>query len=138
MKAVFFFLKEALELLKKPRDGASVLITSSLSGVHPGKIVGVYAMSKASVINMAKWMSVELLDYGIRVNAIAPGFVRTNMIKDELELFERYMPKKALGWPQDIAAVAATICSSKDGSFVNGETFLLTGGYPSPKLNFKL
>ena len=97
-----------------------------------------YSSSKSLVNSFTKSLSKEVARYNIRVNAIAPGFVRTNMIKNELELFEKYMPKKALGWPSDIAAVAATICSSKEGSFVNGETFLLTGGYPSPKLNFKL
>ncbi len=69
------------------------------------------------------------MEYGIRVNALAPGFIRTNMVKDELEIFERYLPKKALGKPEEVAAVAATICSTVDGSFVNGETFLLTGGF---------
>ena len=53
VKSVFFFIKEAKELLKKATQGANILITSSLSGVHPGRIVGVYAMSKASVISLA-------------------------------------------------------------------------------------
>ena len=138
VKAVFFFMKDSLELLKKATNGASVLITSSLSGVHPGKIVGVYAMSKASVINMAKWLSHELMDYNIRVNAIAPGFTRTNMVKDAVEIFEKYLPKKALANPDEIANVALMICSPSDGSFINGETYVLSGGYPHPKLNFKL
>ncbi len=67
-------------MLLKSKNGANILITSSLSGEHPGKLLGVYAMSKASVISMTKWLSVELLDDNIRVNAVAPGFTRTNMI----------------------------------------------------------
>ena len=138
VKANFFFTKEALELLKKATDGANVLITSSLSGVYGAKILGVYAMSKASVISMAKWLSVELMDHSIRVNTIAPGFTRTNMVGPELELFEKFFPPKALAHPHEVAAVAAMICAPKDGRFVNGETFVLSGGYTSPKLKFKL
>jgi NAD(P)-dependent dehydrogenase (short-subunit alcohol dehydrogenase family) len=53
VKSVFFFIKEAKDLLKKSSQGSNVLITSSLSGIQPGRIVGVYAMSKAAVISMA-------------------------------------------------------------------------------------
>ena len=62
------------------QKGSNILITSSLSGVYPGKMIGIYAMSKAAIFNLAKWLSQELMEEGIRVNAIAPGFTRTNMI----------------------------------------------------------
>ncbi len=62
VKSVFFFIKESFDLLKLSKDGGNILVTSSLSGVMPGKIVGVYAMSKAAIINMVKWMSQELMD----------------------------------------------------------------------------
>lgn len=112
VKSVFFFVKESFELLRLSKDGGSVLVTSSLSGVMPGKMVGVYAMSKASIINMVKWLSQELIDQNIRINAIAPGFTRTNMVKDELELgFDKYLPKKALADAHEVASVACLICS---------------------------
>ena len=57
VKSVFFFIKEALELLKISKDGSNILVTSSLSAVTPGKMLGVYAMTKASVVNMVKWLS---------------------------------------------------------------------------------
>ena len=79
--------------MKAAREGANILVTSSLSGVMPGKIVGVYAMTKASVINMVQWLSQELMDQSIRVNAIAPGFTRTNMVQEEINLgFDKYLP----------------------------------------------
>ncbi len=62
VKSVFFFVKEAFDLLKLSTDGGIILVTSSLSGVMPGKMVGVYAMSKAAIINMVKWLSHELRD----------------------------------------------------------------------------
>jgi NAD(P)-dependent dehydrogenase (short-subunit alcohol dehydrogenase family) len=62
VKSVFFFIKEAYDLLKLSKDGANILVTSSISGVMPGKMVGIYAMSKAAIINMVKWMSQELMD----------------------------------------------------------------------------
>ena len=137
VKSVFFFIKEARDLLKKSSQGANVLITSSLSGIQPGRIVGVYAMSKAAVISMAQWLAQELIDSNIRVNAVAPGFTRTNMIKDVMNAgIDKFLPKGAIGNPEDVAAVACMICSRVDGSFVNGETFPLSGGERNPK--FKL
>ena len=68
---------------------------------------------------------------------MAPGFTRTNMIKDVINAgIDKYLPKGAIGDPEDVAAVACMICSRADGSFVNGETFPLSGGERNPK--FKL
>jgi dehydrogenase/reductase SDR family protein 4 len=70
VKSVFFFAKEALDLLKKSRDGANILVTSSLSAFMPSKMIGVYAMGKAALVNMVKFLAVELLDSNIRVNLL--------------------------------------------------------------------
>ena len=137
VKAVFFFAKEAIDLLRKSKKGANILVTSSLSAVTPSKILGVYAMTKASMVNMVKWLAVELMDDGIRVNAIAPGFTMTNMVTTEIGMgVHKLLPPKALGQPEEVASIAAMICSS-DGSFLNGEKFVLSGGYPNPKFNYR-
>ena len=80
MKSVFFFAKDALPLLKNSGN-ANILVTSSMSSVYPHKFLGVYAMGKAAIVNMVEWLAHELMDYNIRVNCIAPGVTRTNMIK---------------------------------------------------------
>ena len=88
-------------------------------------------MGKAAIINMVEWLSHELMDYNIRVNAIAPGLTKTAMIKTMIDMgVEASLPKGSMGYPEEIAAVAAMICSNSDGSFVNGETFIISGGFP--------
>ena len=129
VKSVVFFCKDALELLKKGKD-ANILVTSSLSALHPSRFLGVYAMGKAAIVNMVQWLSLELMDYNIRVNAIGPGVTKTPMIQRDWDLgLGELIPPKALADPSEIASVAAMICS-KDGSFINGETYILSGGFP--------
>ena len=55
------------------------MVVSSVSGIRPLKMVGVYAMTKACLINMVEWMAVELLDENIRINCIAPGMILTKL-----------------------------------------------------------
>ena len=61
---------------------------------------------------------------GIRINAIAPGVIKTKMA----ELIVAQNPA-AVGTPDQIGAVAATICAKKDGGFMNGEVFIVNGGF---------
>ena len=134
VKSVLFFTKDALELLKKATDGGSILVTSSLSAVQPSRILGVYAMGKAALMNLVKWLAIELLDANIRVNAIAPGFTRTEMTTIEVKLgFDKLLNPRFFVTPDQVASVACMICSKQDGSFVNGETFVLHGGESYPK-----
>ena len=84
-------------------------------------------MGKAAITNMVQWLAQELMDYNIRVNAVGPGVTRTNMM-DSMSKVAAKLPPKSIAYPSQIASVVAMICS-KDGNFVNGETFLLTGGY---------
>jgi NAD(P)-dependent dehydrogenase (short-subunit alcohol dehydrogenase family) len=129
VRSVFFMIKEAKPLLFKS-EAANILVTSSITGLFPNRLLGVYAMGKAALLNMVAWLSHELMEYDIRVNAIAPGITRTNIIKKEIELgIDEVLPKKALASPDQIASMACMICAREDGKFVNGETFPLCGGF---------
>ena len=89
VKSVFFLIKECLHLLKKSQGGANILVTSSSEGKYPNSVVGVYAMSKAAVDNMVRWLAQELLEYGIRVNALGPSLTRTPMTAVSIEIFKK-------------------------------------------------
>ena len=78
LKSIFFMIQEALPLLRAAKR-SNILLTSSMSAVDPFYQIGVYGITKAGVNNMAKSLSVELMDDNIRVNAIAPGLVNTEM-----------------------------------------------------------
>ena len=79
-------------------------------------------MTKAAVVNMVSWLSQELMQDDIRVNAVGPAFVQTEMTKPMYEKTK----DPSFGYPHEIAAIAALICSD-DGSFINGETYYAKG-----------
>lgn len=129
LKSTFFMIRDSLGLLRKSKTGANVLMTSSMSAVDPFYTIGVYGITKAGINNMVKSLSVELMEDNIRVNAIAPGLVDTEMaapfIKDN-----KLINSKNCAQPEQIASVIATICSPQDGSFMNGEIYTVHGGCP--------
>ena len=78
--------------------------------------------------NLAWWLSKELMDEHIRVNTINPGMIRTGMSKKEMDMGLDKKNPRAVGNPDQIASVAAMMCS-KDGSFINGENYVVNNGH---------
>eukprot|EP00347_Sterkiella_histriomuscorum_P006988 403350679 len=128
VKSIFYLIKESKELLKKGGKESNVLVVSSVGGRAPHSSIGVYNMTKAALDNMVIWLSQELSDDDIRVNAVSPGLIKTEFA-GPLWRGNQGLPKKALGESDQIASVVATMCS-QDGSFVNGENFMVHGGFP--------
>ncbi|CDW80890.1 dehydrogenase reductase sdr family member 4 [Stylonychia lemnae] len=129
VKSQFFFIKEAYPLLKKSPKDANILVNSSIMGKSPDKFIGVYAMTKATLISMIKSLAQELIPDNIRINGIGPGFVETHMtepIKMLQKSRKQELNPKIYGQPSQIASIVATMCS-EDGSFVNGETYFMQG-----------
>ena len=128
-----------------PRDSSIVFVTSIAAYTAlPG--LGAYSISKTALLGMCKVLSVELARKGIRVNAVAPGLIKTkfseglwkgsNSIGAAAEsgqgplakLF--YIPMKRLGTPEDIGPVVSFLCS--DGArYITGETLVVAGGAKS-------
>ena len=127
VKSTFFLIKETIELIRNAGEGANILITSSVAGAEPTFAIGLYGSCKAAIDNMVKWMKDELRSDGIRVNSIAPGLIKTDFAAPLWGNPE--VPKDAVGLADQIGAVAATMASS-EGSFINGTTFYVHGGYP--------
>jgi NAD(P)-dependent dehydrogenase (short-subunit alcohol dehydrogenase family) len=93
-----------------------------------------YSAAKAGVVAMTRGLATEYAKYGVRVNAVAPGSVRTDAwdfrIKEHPELFEkllRWYPGGYIGVPDDIAAAVAFLAAS-ESRYVNGETLVVDGG----------
>ena len=66
-----------MDLLKEAGPGRNILVVSSVTGVNPNWTLGVYAMTKAALDNMVKWLAQELMADDIRVTGIAPGLIKT-------------------------------------------------------------
>ncbi len=115
------------------RGGGAVILVSSISGLKGQGKLGVYALSKAATMQLARSLAVEWGRANVRVNTIAPGLVRTDMARALWEDPERLAqalesyPLGRIGEPQDIAG-AAVFLASRAGNFMTGQTLVIDGG----------
>jgi 3-oxoacyl-[acyl-carrier protein] reductase len=110
--------------------GSAVVNFASVDGYHvsPGQLI--YGASKAAVIMITKATSLELAERGIRVNAIAPGWVDTpgNRATGRLEAAAASIPLGRVAEPAEIAEWAWLLTASPVSQFMTGETVTLSGG----------
>ena len=128
------------EVGKRMRDagkgGAIVNITSNAGNiVNRGVSLTVYAAAKAGANRFTKSMAIELGEYDIRVNAIAPGYIRAgftaNPTQRHIDLIEMQQPLKRFGEAIEIGAVAAYLASPA-AAHITGEVITVDGGYSLP------
>jgi NAD(P)-dependent dehydrogenase (short-subunit alcohol dehydrogenase family) len=114
------------------RDG-SIIIVSSIGGLKGTEILGIYAISKAADMQLARNLAVEWGPSNIRVNCIAPGLVRTDFARalwENPELLKGSEDRTALrriGDPEDISG-AAVFLASRAGRWITGQTIVIDGG----------
>ncbi len=130
---VFYCMRAAGKLMIERRAG-SVVNISSIRGFSPIPGRMTYSPAKAAVIMMTKIAAGEWGPYGIRVNAIAPGFTRTPMHDADVARGmideERYLatiPARRFGMPDDVAKLVRFLCSD-DASYINGSCITIDGG----------
>jgi NAD(P)-dependent dehydrogenase (short-subunit alcohol dehydrogenase family) len=118
-----------------PAAPARVINISSILGMTGSKLQGVYGMTKAALISMTQTLAVELGETGIRVNAIAPGIVDTQLssaLTGNPELLDAHLlphtPMKRVGQPDEIAGIALFLASN-ESSFMTGQVLTVDGGY---------
>ena len=115
------------------RGGGTITIVSSIGGLKGSAKLGAYAVSKAADFGLARSLAVELGPKNIRVNAIAPGLVKTDFARalweDKANLDKRLenSPLKRIGEPDDIGGIAAFLASSA-ASFITGQVIVADGG----------
>lgn len=127
-KGVFFTVQKALPHMN---DGGAIVLNASLTQHQGLANMTVYAATKAAVSQMARSLATLLLPRGIRVNAISPGVIATEMTEQAAgEMTEGLMqqiPMGRLGQPEEIAK-AVLFLASEDASYIAGEDLLVDGG----------
>jgi len=113
------------------RRAGSIVNLSSVVGVHGNPGQANYAASKAGIIGLTKALARELGSRGVRVNAIAPGYISTELtdvLNDEQRgLILQNTPLGRLGEPEDVAGAVRFLCSD-EAAFITGEVLLVDGG----------
>ena len=136
-----FFCSQAAAGWMSSNGGGSIVNIASISGVRGAQNRSAYGASKAGVILLTKVMALELAGRDIRVNAVAPGPVATEMtnVTHTAEIRATYnsrIPMKRYAQADEIAS-AVLFFASSDSSFVNGHTLHVDGGFVSSGLMFE-
>jgi NAD(P)-dependent dehydrogenase (short-subunit alcohol dehydrogenase family) len=133
LKGTWFCCRAAAKVMAKQKSG-SIINLSSQVGLNPGAGAGAYSISKAGIIMMTRQLALELAKSNIRVNAIAPGIVKTDFNKDlwkDGEGAKRMggmVPLGRLAEPEDIAR-AALFLASDDAGYITGTVLPVDGGW---------
>jgi len=132
--AMFWLTKAAVPLLP---EGAAIVYTASVNAYDPSKNLLDYAMTKAGIANFSKCLAKQLIDRGIRVNAVAPGpfwtplQVSGGQSMEKLKVFGSETPLKRPGQPAEIAGLYVQLASARS-SYVTGQVFGAAGGTGQP------
>ena len=132
LKSSIWLANEASPYLKKNKT-SSIIIMSSISALVGTKDIGAYGISKAAEISLVKNLAVELGPHGIRVNAIAPGLIKTEFSralwsdKDKLKKQNENTPLQRIGYPEDISGIVHFLASDAS-SFITGQLIVADGG----------
>jgi len=133
-KGAYFTIQKALSLLN---DNASIVLNASINAYIGMPNSSVYAASKAALITLARTLSAELVDRGIRVNVVSPGPVTTpifgklgmdeDSLDETLRNIKTLVPMKRFGRPEEIAKTVLFLASD-DSSFLLGTEIVADGG----------
>lgn len=115
----------------KAQQSGRIISTSSVVGLYGNFGQSNYVATKAGLIGMTKTFAKELGKYGVTANAVAPGFIATDMVKSMpekvLNMMEDKAPLKRLGQPEDIAKAYAFL-ASEEAAFITGTCLSVDGG----------
>ncbi len=126
LSSAFYVSQPVVKVMMKQRSGAIVNM-ASVVGVSGNAGQANYSAAKAGLIGLTKTLAKELGSRGIRVNAVAPGFINTDMTKDlDTSKFTDFIPLKRLGEPEDIAKAVKFL--SVDAQYVTGQVLEVDGG----------
>lgn len=133
LKGVYLGLKYQISQMLK-NGGGTIVNTASIGGVVGFPNTAIYCASKHAVIGLTKTAALELAEFSIRVNAIAPGAVQTGLLnrmsggEAAAQGVAQAIPMKRIAKPEEIADAVVWLCSS-EASYLTGHTLVIDGGF---------
>lgn len=133
LRGAFLVATEVARRMRDRGEGGAIVNIASILGLAQGGQLAVYAMSKAGVVQMTKQMALELARYGIRVNALAPGYFATDMNRDFLssklgEAMSKRIPQRRFGNFEDLDGPLTLLCSDAS-RYMTGVVIPVDGGH---------
>jgi NAD(P)-dependent dehydrogenase (short-subunit alcohol dehydrogenase family) len=136
-RGAFFVAQEvAKRMIARSRQAQDfrgrIVNIASVSGLRPVAQIGVYSMSKAAVVQMTRAQALEWGRYGINVNALCPGYIRTEINEDYWDTeggrkLIQILPRKRVGLPEDLDA-ALLLLVADESQFINGAILAVDDG----------
>lgn len=133
------WLTQAAVPIMRANGGGKIINVASVNGLRPGRMQGIYSMTKAGIISLTQTLAMELASDNIQVNAIAPGLIQTRFARaiwenDTLrEAILARTPAGRIGAPEDITGIALYLASPAS-NFTTGQVFVLDGGISVPMI----
>ncbi len=129
-----FLVGKAAAHVMKERGRGAVVNIASISGLRGSKGRAAYGASKGAVVTLTQVMANDLADYGIRVNAVAPGPIETPMVKAlhtqaDRDLYHRFVPMNRYAEPREVASVVAFLLDDTQSGYITAEIIAVDGGY---------
>ena len=133
LRGVFLVAQAAARRMREQKSGGSIVNIASILGVRVAGHLSAYAASKAAVVQLTKALALEWARYGIRVNALCPGYIETPINRDFFQteagkaLITR-IPSRRLGLAEELDGPLLLLCSDA-GSYMTGSIIAVDGGH---------
>jgi NAD(P)-dependent dehydrogenase (short-subunit alcohol dehydrogenase family) len=132
-EAVFVVAKAAAQRMAKEGGGGTIINIASITGLRPGPAASAYGASKAAIIHLTEHLAMEWARYGIRVNALAPGYFETDLNRDFLrsdyaEKMLKRIPQRRYGELSDLDG-PLLLLASDSSAYMTGATIVIDGGH---------
>ncbi len=140
LRAMYFLVQAFARRLVREKRGGSVVVMASTNGLQAEMDSTAYDISKGGVVMLTRTLALSLAQYGIRVNAIAPGLIQTPLSRAWMasrpgveEHYNKSIPLKRIGVPEDCAG-AVVFLVSEAASYITGQVLAIDGGLTSQQI----